>query len=95
MPAIRNFGYLWDRDRVFWGWQKTNGTLLGKRSRFGVVDFRDQKGIYLLHSEDLTVVYVGQVGSGDQSLFDRLKRIHRARHYGTDGGTSAGSAGAE
>jgi len=73
MPAIKNFGYLWDRDRVFWGYQKVTGTLLGHRSGFGVVDFREQKGVYILHSVDLKVVYVGQVGSGDDSLFDRLK----------------------
>jgi hypothetical protein len=73
MPAIKNFGYLWDRDRVFWGHQKVTGTLLGHRSGFGDVDFREQKGVYILHSVDLKVVYVGQVGSGNDSLFDRLK----------------------
>lgn len=74
MPAIKNFGYLWDRDRVYWGYQKVTGTLLGQRSGYGVVDFREQKGVYILHSTDLEVVYVGQVGSGNDSLFDRLKR---------------------
>lgn len=73
MPAIKNFGYLWDRDRVFWGYPKVTGTLLGQRSGYGIVDFREQKGVYILHSMDLKVVYVGQVGSGNDSLFDRLK----------------------
>lgn len=74
MPAIKNFGYLWDRERVFWGRPKVTGTLLGFHKHFGVVDFREQKGIYLLHTQDLKVVYVGQVGSGDQSLFNRLRQ---------------------
>lgn len=78
MPAIRNFGYLWDRDRVFWGRGSQDGTLLGYHSGYGDVNFRYQKGIYLLHTIDLKVVYVGQVGSGNQSLFDRLKQHTRS-----------------
>lgn len=73
MPAIRNFGYLWDRDRVFWGRQKVNGTLFGYHKDFGVIDFSEQKGIYLLHTHDLKIIYVGQVGSGNQYLLDRLR----------------------
>lgn len=73
MPAIKNFGYLWDRDRVFWGWANEKGTLLGSNRRCGKIDFRKQKGIYLLHTHDLKVIYVGQVGSGNESLFGRLK----------------------
>jgi hypothetical protein len=74
MPAIRNFGYLWDRDRVFWGWQKVNGTLLGYHKKYGLIDFAEQKGIYLLHTQDLKIIYVGQVGSGDQNMLDRLRQ---------------------
>ncbi|GEM_PF-4756775 len=33
MPAIKNFGYLWDLDRVFWGRPRMPGTLLGRNSR--------------------------------------------------------------
>lgn len=73
MPAIKNFGYLWDRDRVFWGRPKVEGSLLGYNSKFDVVDFREQRGVYLLHTSELKVVYVGEVGAGDQTLFDRLK----------------------
>jgi hypothetical protein len=78
MPTVRNFGYLWDRHRVFWGRPNTDGTLLGKHADFGLIDFRDQKGVYILHTEDLKVVYVGQVGSGTQSLYDRLKQHTRS-----------------
>lgn len=78
MPAIRNFGYLWDRDRVFWGRPKVNGTLLGSHKDFGVIDFSEQKGIYLLHAQDLKIVYVGQVGSGDQHLLDRIRQHKRS-----------------
>jgi hypothetical protein len=73
VPAIKNFGYLWDRDRVFWGYPNVEGTLLGYHAQFGKVDFREQKGIYILHTQDLKVVYIGQVGAGEQSLFGRLK----------------------
>ena len=78
MPAINNFGYLWDRDRVFWGRPKVNGTLLGSHPRLGVVDFREQKGIYLLHTRDFKVIYVGQVGAGDQTLLSRLRHHTRS-----------------
>ena len=78
MPDINNFGYLWDRDRVFWGWPGVNGTLLGSHPKFGAVDFREQKGIYLLHTRDLKVIYVGQVGAGGQSLFNRLRHHKRS-----------------
>jgi len=26
MPAVKNFGYLWDRNRVFWGYPHVEGT---------------------------------------------------------------------
>lgn len=78
LPAIKNFGYLWDRDRVFWGKGSQNGTLLGYHSKFGEVDFREQRGIYLLHTTDLNIVYVGQVGSGEQGMFDRIKQHTRS-----------------
>ncbi len=78
MPAIKNFGYLWDRDRVFWGRSRVQGTLLGYNPRFDVIDFREQRGVYLLHTSELKVVYVGQVGAGNQTLFDRLKAHTRS-----------------
>jgi hypothetical protein len=55
------------------------GTLLGRHPKHGVVNFRDQKGVYLLHSRDLKVVYVGQVGSGNETLFGRLKSHKKSR----------------
>jgi hypothetical protein len=78
VPAIKNFGYLWDRDRVFWGRGKANGTLLGYHKDFGKIDFSKQKGVYLLHTRDLKIVYVGQVGSGDQNLIQRLRRHQKS-----------------
>jgi len=74
MPAIKNFGYLWDRNRIFWGRPNVAGSLLGSHKDYGRVDFRDQKGIYILHTDDLKVVYIGQVGSGNNALFDRLRQ---------------------
>jgi hypothetical protein len=79
VPAIRNFGYLWDRDRVFWGRRKVSGTLLGIHTDFGVIDFSEQKGIYLLHTQDLKIIYVGQVGSGNQNLLDRLRHHKKSK----------------
>jgi hypothetical protein len=38
-----------------------------------VVDFREQIGIYVLYDKDLKTVYVGQAGSGNARLFERLK----------------------
>jgi hypothetical protein len=42
----------------------------------GQVNFRDQKGIYVLFDETYRIVYVGQAGGKNQCLFGRLKQ-HR------------------
>lgn len=39
-------------------------------------DFREQSGVYVLYA-DYELVYVGQVGSGNQKLFTRLKQHTR------------------
>jgi hypothetical protein len=79
--AIQNFGYLWDRERVFWGLRGAGntGTLVGWHRNYGLVNFREQKGIHTLHTEELKVVYVGQVGAGDQGLQARLKQHKDSR----------------
>jgi hypothetical protein len=78
---IKNFGLHWQLDKVFWGWQKNRGKLLGAASRSRLarpVDFRDQRGIYALYA-NYELVYVGQTGAGDDRLFKRLK-THKIDH---------------
>lgn len=70
---IKNFGLLWQRKYVHLGAGSNKGTLLGTRSGKGVVDFREQIGIYVLYDKDHRPVYVGQAGNGNATLFGRLK----------------------
>lgn len=75
---IRTIGLYWNVDDVFWGKGQRRGRLLGipeKRRRSHPVDFREQIAIYVLYA-DFQPIYAGQVGSGKQRLFDRLKQ-HR------------------
>lgn len=75
MLAIQNYGHLWARDLIFWGWQKVDGHLDGSRGN-KIGHFRNQIGVYVLYNPDLHPIYVGQAGYGEQSkryLFQRLK----------------------
>jgi hypothetical protein len=79
---IQNYGLFWQRDRVKWGRGKSKGTLEGTLTgakRAGSVDFREQRGIYVLYDQTFKIVYVGQAGRGNQSLFGRLKQ-HKVDH---------------
>lgn len=75
---IRNYGLFWSRNEVVWGGRGKNnaGSLLGlwsvaKKSK--PVDFRCQRGIYLLYDDAFRLVYVGQAGAKDRYLFERLR----------------------
>ena len=75
---IQSFGVHWHLDRVHWG---HSGTLLGAASRSQKarpVDFRNQRGIYALYA-DYELVYIGQTGSKNDRLFNRLK-AHKRDH---------------
>lgn len=72
---IKNYGLMWRRDSVFWGYGGYKGVLNGRRSG-KVIDFRDQIGVYVLYDESRRPVYVGQAGQGNARLFLRL-RAHR------------------
>jgi hypothetical protein len=64
---------------VFWGAGSKAGRLLGVPAANLTavpVDFRDQSGVYVLYA-DYSMVCVGQVGIGNQKLFDRLKQHKR------------------
>ena len=69
---IQNYGLFWDRDKV--DWSKNKATLLGRlKVRDDPVDFRGQLGIYALYDREFRLLYVGQAGSGNNTLFSRLK----------------------
>lgn len=75
---VRSIGLFWREDCVFWGAGSSAGALLGvpfNATTSDPIDFRDQIGIYTLYA-DYQLVYVGQAGVGDQTLFSRLKQ-HR------------------
>ncbi len=79
---IKNYGLLWERRFIEWGRGKKKGHLKGrqKRSKYKVVDFREQIGIYVLYDKDLKPIYIGQAGGGEnKKLFNRLKD-HRKDH---------------
>ena len=81
-PLIHSFGLFWERDKVDWGAGRRAGHLKGvdvKAKRGGELDFREQKGIYALYDHDFNLVYVGQVGGGNQTLLGRLRNHHRGQ----------------
>lgn len=79
---IRNYGLFWHEQRVNWGKPKVSGTLEGYcrgAKTWGAIDFREQRGVYVLYDTTFKPVYVGQAGRGNQCLFARLKQ-HRRDH---------------
>lgn len=77
---IRTAGLFWREDYVFWGRPHNAGSLLGVpilAATATPTNFRDQIGVYALYA-DYDLVYVGQVGRGNQTLLARLK-YHRTR----------------
>jgi len=78
---IHTFGLHWKKDYIHWGSGSNAGHLNGvnKRSRNAdLVDFRKIRGIYSLYS-DYELMYIGQAGTGNTDLFNRLK-THRDDH---------------
>ena len=76
---IHNYGLYWKEEDVFWGRGNNAGRLLGfpaTNLTAPPIDFREQSGVYVLYF-DYHMVYVGQVGSGNQKLFERLKQHRR------------------
>lgn len=75
-PLIRNYGLFWKAEDVYWGGGRNAGALYGVLAGKGAgdeVDFRNQRGIYVLYA-DYDLVYVGQNNSSN--LLTRLKQ-HR------------------
>tara|TARA_R110002020_G_scaffold439082_1_gene649556 strand:+ start:159 stop:530 length:372 start_codon:yes stop_codon:yes gene_type:complete len=77
---IKNYGLFWRRDSVHWnyggGRADEPGHLKGVQyveRQALVVDFREQAGIYCLYDDNFRLLYVGQAGFGNATLFGRLK----------------------
>ena len=79
MATKKNFGFMWERDKVNWGQpgrgggSSFEGTMVGDRRRH--VDFEDQMGIYVLYDRFEQPVQIGQA----KKIFKRL-RDHRRNH---------------
>ncbi|MGH8531892.1 MAG: GIY-YIG nuclease family protein [Gammaproteobacteria bacterium] len=76
---IQNYGLFWKVGDVFWGKPAVTGHLMGvpaSNTTATPVDFREQIGVYVLYA-NYDLVYVGQVGTGNQRLFDRFKQHRR------------------
>jgi len=73
MPIIKNYGFLWDRNYIYRGAGSNAGHLKGASSGRPLADFRDQIGVYVLYDSSQRIVYVGQAGNGNATLFTRLK----------------------
>ena len=76
---FQNYGLHWHIDRVKWGRPGKGhaGTLSGYRTETdGEVDFREQRGVYVLYDAGFNLLYAGQAGYGNQRLYQRLHQ-HR------------------
>ena len=81
---VQNYGVFWERAHLDAGSKGpgNRGTLNGFRRRDkNAVDFRRQRGIYVLYEgldiASQRVAYVGQTGSGEQRLLRRLHHHER------------------
>lgn len=73
MPIIKNYGFLWDRNHIYRGAGSNAGHLKGTAPGRTTADFREQIGVYVLYDPSQRIVYVGQAGNGNATLFTRLK----------------------
>ena len=75
MPIIKNYGFLWERRFIYrgTGGDGNAGHLEGEARGKPNADFREQIGVYVLYDRNQSIVYVGQAGNGNATLFSRLK----------------------
>lgn len=73
MSIIKNFGFYWKRDYIYRGKGRAAGHLLGQAAGGSRADFQEQIGVYVLYGSNREIVYVGQAGNGNATLFGRLK----------------------
>ncbi len=72
---IKNYGFLWDRNHFHRGTSGDRGHMIGwaKGNKDQLVDFKEQIGVYVLYDGSQNIVYVGQAGNGNATLFSRLR----------------------
>lgn len=72
---IKNYGFLWARNHFHRGSAGDKGHMIGwaKGNKDQLVDFKEQIGVYVLYDSSQKIVYVGQAGNGNATLFSRLK----------------------
>lgn len=79
MPIIKNFGFMWERDKVEWGKKGPGGSASFDGIRAGNkkrrVNFLEQMGIYVLYDKFEQPVQIGQA----KVIFKRLQQ-HRSDH---------------
>lgn len=79
MSTIRNFGFMWERDKVDWGapGRGSAATLKGRmlKNKHRVVDFSQQMGIYVLYDRFEQPVQIGQ----SKNILKQLRQ-HRRDH---------------
>jgi hypothetical protein len=75
MAIIKNFGFLWERKFIYrgTGGDGNAGHLKGTAKGLPTADFREQIGVYVLYDRNQQIVYVGQAGNGNATLFTRLR----------------------
>lgn len=74
MALIKNWGFEWQRKHIYRGTGGNAGHLKGSARGGKEADFREQIGVYVLHDWNERVVYIGQAGNGNATLFNRLKQ---------------------
>jgi len=79
MSTIKNFGFMWEREKVVWGapGRGTPAALHGRmvHNKNRVVDFTEQMGIYVLYDQFEHPVQIGQ----SKNILKRLRQ-HRRDH---------------
>ncbi len=75
MSIIKNFGFLWERKYIYAGTGGADnaGHLKGEAKGKPIADFCDQIGVYVLYDKNQSIVYIGQAGNGNATLFTRLR----------------------
>jgi hypothetical protein len=75
VAIIKNFGFLWERKYIYRGAGGLGnmGHLVRMTPGRAEADFAEQIGVYVLYDRNQIIVYVGQAGNGNATLFTRLK----------------------
>lgn len=73
--SIAAYGLYWERDKVDWSTKRLLGYDISPDPSL-IINFADQRGVYILHSYD-SVAYVGMTARESDGLFQRLREHHR------------------